>query len=203
MRRFPQQDRSSDQHTAYSVAAWHRRADVNGSVSQFVHPALDPQERKWAGTITVLGVGMLWSFRRQGMRRNLGDDGRRLKGPQIITVKEFNRWSRAVGIGFSTTTRGEMVCILRSFESSHMMIMGDSGTGKSALQRQLLMQIRERREKAIVYDPALEYAPQFYRPERGDVILNPLGVRCPYWSPSDEVVHEAEALTLATSSSAV
>jgi hypothetical protein len=166
------------------------------SVTEFTWPA-------WAGTITVLGVGMLWSFRRQGMRCNLGDDGRRLKGPQIITVKEFNRWSRADGIGFSTTTRGEMVCILRSFESSHMMIMGDSGTGKSALQRQLLMQIRERTETAIVYDPALEYTPQFYRPERGDVILNPLGVRCPYWSPSDEVVHEAEALTLATSSSAV
>jgi hypothetical protein len=31
------------------------------------------------------------------------------------------------------------------------------------------------------------------------LILNPLDARCPYWSPSDEVVHEAEALTLATS----
>jgi len=77
--------------------------------------------------------------------------------------------------------------------------MGDSGTGKSTLQRQLLMQIMERGETAIVYDPALEYVPQFYRPERGDLVLNPLDVRCPYWSPSNEVVHEAEALTLATS----
>ena len=162
------------------------------SVTEFTWPA-------WAGTISVLGVGMVWSFRRQRMRRNVDEDGRRIKGPQIITVKEFNRWSRADGIGFSTTTRGEMVCIPRSFESSHIMIMGDSGTGKSALQRQLLMQIMERRETAIVYDPALEYTPQFYCPERGDVILNPLDVRCPYWSPSDEVVHEAEALTLATS----
>jgi len=162
------------------------------SVTEFAWPA-------WAGTISVLGIGMVWSFRRQRMRRNLGEDGRRLKGPQMITVKEFNRWSRADGIGFSTRTRGEVVCIPRSFESSHIMIMGDSGTGKSALQRQLLMQIMERRETAIVYDPALEYTPQFYRPERGDVILNPLDVRCPYWSPSDEVVHEAEALTLATS----
>jgi hypothetical protein len=52
---------------------------------------------------------------------------------------------------------------------------------------------------AIVYDPALEYTPQFFNPVRGDLILNPLDVRCPYWSPSDEVMHEAEALTLATS----
>ena len=80
-----------------------------------------------------------------------------------------------------------------------MMIMGDTGTGKSALMRQVLMQIAERGETAIVYDPALEYTPQFYQPARGDLILNPLDARCPYWSPSDEVLHEAEALTLATS----
>ncbi len=103
------------------------------------------------------------------------------------------------GIGFMTANRGEMLRIPRSFESSHMMIIGDSGTGKSVLQRQVLMQVAERDETAVVYDPALEYTPQFYRPERGDLILNPLDVRCPYWSPSHEVVHEAEALTLATS----
>ena len=79
------------------------------------------------------------------------------------------------------------------------MIMGDTGTGKSALMRQVLMQIAERDETAIVYDPALEYTPQFYKPARGDLILNPLDARCPYWSPCDEVMHEAEALTLATS----
>jgi len=50
-----------------------------------------------------------------------------------------------------------------------------------------------------VYDPALEYTPQFYTPERGDVILNPIDARSPYWSPGDELRHEAEALTLATS----
>ena len=41
--------------------------------------------------------------------------------------------------------------------------------------------------------------PQFYTPERGDVILNPLDARSPYWSPGDEWRHEAETLTLATS----
>ena len=127
------------------------------------------------------------------------EHGRRLKGPQMVTVKEFNRWSRADGIGFVTTERKQMLSIPRAFESSHLMIMGDSGTGKSALLRQVLMQIAERGETAIVYDPALEYTPQFYQPSRGDLILNPLDARCPYWSPSAEVMHEAEALTLATS----
>ena len=45
----------------------------------------------------------------------------------------------------------------------------------------------------------MEYLPQFYNPQRGDVILNPVDERCPFWSPGDEVPHEAEALTLAAS----
>ena len=45
----------------------------------------------------------------------------------------------------------------------------------------------------------MEYLPQFYNESRGDVVLNPLDARCPFWSPGDEVPHEAEALTLAAS----
>ena len=67
------------------------------------------------------------------------------------------------------------------------------------LIRQILLQVAARNETAIVYDPALEYTPEFYKPERGDLILNPLDDRTPYWNPSGEVSHEAEALTLAAS----
>ena len=81
----------------------------------------------------------------------------------------------------------------------HFLIVGDSGTGKSAAIRQVLSQIWERGETAIVYDPALEYLPQFYSESRGDVVLNPLDARCPFWTPGDEVPHEAEALTVAAS----
>ncbi len=77
--------------------------------------------------------------------------------------------------------------------------MGDSGSGKSSLIRQVLAQIAERGETAVVYDPALEYIGQFYSPQRGDVILNPLDQRMPYWSPCDEVTRPSEALTLAAS----
>ena len=77
--------------------------------------------------------------------------------------------------------------------------MGDSGSGKSSLIRQVLAQIADRGETAVVYDPALEYIGQFYSPKRGDVILNPLDQRMPFWSPSDEVTRSSEALTLAAS----
>lgn len=153
----------------------------------------------WIGALGIFVLGLVLAIPRDRARLHMLEHGRRLKGPQMVTVKEFNRWSGGNGIGFVTTTRKQMLAIPRGFESSHMMIMGDSGTGKSALLRQVLMQIAERGETAIVYDPALEYTPQFYQPSRGDLVLNPLDARCPYWSPSDEVLHEAEALTLATS----
>jgi len=153
----------------------------------------------WFGALGVFVLGFGLSIPRDRARRHMQEDGRRLKGPQMVTVKEFNQWSGANGICFLTTKGRQTLSIPRSLESSHMMMMGDSGSGKSILQRRVLMQIAERGETAVVYDPALEHTPQFFHPERGDLILNPLDERCPYWSPCDEVIHEAEALTLAMS----
>ncbi|MGH9350749.1 MAG: type IV secretion system DNA-binding domain-containing protein, partial [Terriglobia bacterium] len=51
----------------------------------------------------------------------------------------------------------------------------------------------------MFYDPAREYLPQFLNPDRGDVILNPLDARMPYWAPADELLHHAEADMLAKS----
>jgi type IV secretory pathway TraG/TraD family ATPase VirD4 len=152
-----------------------------------------------AGLMVAIPKDVQWSRSRR--------HGRRLKGPELISVRQFNRRARADGIAFAQMPRlpakllgiRAALGIPRRIESSHLLIMGDSGTGKSALIRQLLRQLEDRGDTAIVYDPALEYTPQFYTPERGDVILNPIDARSPYWSPGDELRHEAEALTLATS----
>ncbi len=152
-----------------------------------------------AGLLVTIPKDVQWSRSRR--------HGRRLKGPELVSVRQFNRRMRADGIGFVQIPRlpakllgvQPALAIPRTIESSHLLVMGDSGTGKSALIRQLLRQLEDRGDTAIVYDPALEYTPQFYTPERGDMILNPIDARSPYWSPGDELRHEAEALTLATS----
>ena len=46
----------------------------------------------------------------------------------------------------------------------------------------------------MVLDPECEYVPEFYRPARGDLILNPLDARCPTWSPWWEVKPGSEAM---------
>jgi hypothetical protein len=44
-RGFAREGRTSDQHDAYSVAAWMRRADLDGSLASFFDPYLSPPER--------------------------------------------------------------------------------------------------------------------------------------------------------------
>jgi hypothetical protein len=152
-------------------------------------------------------------------RRMLYKHGRRLRGPELVTTAELNEKlgkSKLLtthlpdGVSFINEEQtwtdklfrknlSRWARVPRDREAMHFLIVGDSGTGKSAAIRQILAQVWERNEAAIVYDPAMEYLPQFYNEARGDVILNPMDARCPFWSPGDEVPHEAEALTLAAS----
>lgn len=45
---LPREDRNQDQQDAYSVAAWLRQADLDGSISEFLTPSLTPTERTLA-----------------------------------------------------------------------------------------------------------------------------------------------------------
>ncbi|MGI4755882.1 MAG: type IV secretion system DNA-binding domain-containing protein, partial [Janthinobacterium lividum] len=59
--------------------------------------------------------------------------------------------------------------------------------------------VAERGDSAVVYDPATEYIQKFFDAERGDVVLNPLDARCPYWGPAQEIESNAEADAVAAS----
>jgi Type IV secretion-system coupling protein DNA-binding domain len=164
-------------------------------------------------------AALLMAVPKDRARRMIWKHGRRLRGPELVSTADFNTKlgrSKAIrvhlpdGIAFVNEeaswwdklmrkSLSRWVRIPRDREAMHFLIVGDSGTGKSATIRQLLAQIADRGEAAIVYDPAMEYLPQFYNEQRGDVVLNPLDARCPFWTPGDEVPHEAEALTLAVS----
>jgi hypothetical protein len=125
--------------------------------------------------------------------------GRLLKGPVLVSPRGFNQAIKGDGVGFQTTESKDLMRIPQRSEGQHIEIMGDTGTGKSRLVMQLLLQIKERGHSAIVYDPACEFVQRFYDPNRGDIILNPLDARCPYWGPSEELRRRAEAKAIAAS----
>lgn len=159
------------------------------------------------GAALVLILGLCVAIPADDKRARLLKSGRVIEGPLLVSGSEFNRSHPADGVGFVNYDRGltekllgtgKRVHIPRAEESSHMLLLGDTGTGKSAVIRHLLDQIEERGEAAIIYDAKPEYVTQYYRPERGDVILNPLDARMPYWNLGAEIENEAEAFALAT-----
>lgn len=90
--------------------------------------------------------------------------------------------------------------IRKSDETVHVLIAGDSGTGKSALQHTFLQQIGDRSEdRSIVYDPSLEFWEHHGCSSREDLLLHPLEDSCPYWNIIDEIRNPLDAAALAKS----
>jgi hypothetical protein len=150
------------------------------------------------GTVTLFGLLML-STRKDVERFKQMKYGRLLKGPVLVLPKGFNQAVKGDGVGFKTLESKELMRIPQRAEGQHIELMGDTGAGKTRLIFQLLLQIKERGHSAIVYDPACEFVQRFYDKNRGDIILNPLDARCPYWGPSEELRRRAEAKAIAAS----
>jgi type IV conjugative transfer system coupling protein TraD len=69
-----------------------------------------------------------------------------------------------------------------SGEQSHTMLLGATGAGKTSIIKNLIDQLHKRNQKAIIVDVKGDFIKYFYRPLRGDIILNPLDVRGKNWS---------------------
>jgi hypothetical protein len=127
--------------------------------------------------------------------QEFGTEAAHVRGLRLVSARRLDRQLGGTGIAIAG------VRIPRSREPEHFLIAGATGTGKSVAIRAILRQAERRRETAVVVDPDREFTPEFFRPERGDVILNPLDTRCPAWKPWDELEaarFEVDAEMLAT-----
>ena len=144
-------------------------------------------------------IQLPFSITKDVRRRKQLRYGRRLKGPELMTPSQFNHAVQGDGIGIKTDGMKPMIRIPKRAEAQHIQIIGDTGAGKTMIMLQILRQIKHRGDSAIVYDPAREFVKRFYDPKNGDVILNPLDKRCPYWGPAEELRRRSEAKALAVS----
>src|SRR5205085_1220392 len=114
--------------------------------------------------------------------------GRRLRGPECVAARPFSRrslwatsrtvgsflaaWWRADGVSFPLSDGGR-ITLPRALESHHLLITGDTGTGKSQLIEHVLDAVQRRGERAVVVDTKRRFAERYFSRDRGDVILNP------------------------------
>jgi hypothetical protein len=180
----------------YSAKAVHR------FLSQYVYagaglwPLFSMQV--YFGAAAIL-LGLPFALPKDYRRRKELRYGRRLKGPYLVNAKQFNAAIQGDGIGIQTEEIPALLRIPARAENQHILAIGDTGSGKTSVIRQLAFRVQERGECAVIYDPAGEFIRQFYNEVRGDIVLNPQDARMPYWNPADEVDDEPEALTLAES----
>jgi Type IV secretion-system coupling protein DNA-binding domain len=139
----------------------------------------------WGAVITALIVGacLLIIFPPRA-----GDSDEYVRGTDVIPSRRLRQDLRGDGVELGG------ISIPRMLESQHFLLVGAPGSGKSTAIRRMLRQIEARGESAVVLDPECEYLPEFFRPERGDLILNPLDTRCPAWTPWSELRPGSEAM---------
>jgi hypothetical protein len=114
-----------------------------------------------------------------------------IAGTQIVTERQLRRLTKAATLDQSI--RIATVGIPEWLECRHFAFLGTTGAGKTTVLRQMLDMVEARGEPALVYDTSGEFIAHYYRPERGDIILNPFDARSAYWSPFSEIAHPADA----------
>jgi len=124
-------------------------------------------------------------------RRERALRDRVIDGTRVTSEKELVKLTRAEA-GSHPLAIGP-VPFPRRLETRHMAMVGTTGSGKTTVLRQMLDGIAARGEAALVYDTSGEFIAHYFRPECGDIILNPFDARCVYWSPFAEIAHPADA----------
>jgi len=88
--------------------------------------------------------------------------------------------------------------IVKNSERQHILITGTTGTGKTNMLNELLPQIRNKQEKAIIVDMTGSYVDRFYDPSNGDIILNPFDSRTSNWLPWNDIIETEDFDDLAS-----
>jgi type IV conjugative transfer system coupling protein TraD len=79
--------------------------------------------------------------------------------------------------------------LLKNKETSHILLTGTTGAGKTNAFHTLLPQIRKRGNRALVVDLTGDFVNRYYR-EGHDILLNPFDGRTALWSPWGECLEE-------------
>ena len=126
--------------------------------------------------ISIVGVAfMSWFWVKMGRKKRATNV---LSGFECVLPKVLRK--KVLKFGASPYTIAT-IPIPKDAEFQHMMVTGTTGAGKSNMIHQLLRQIRDQGDQAIVVDTTGGIFTRFYD-ERNDLYLNPLDMRSAKWN---------------------
>lgn len=176
---------------AFFVTKWKRKRRMLGLLFLTFVSAVVSVESNFVVSMLLAGLNLwlVWRLllRRPKDRNPTEDDagGKLVRGTKIYDYRD----SKMQKASKTVITIGG-VEIPREAEPSHFLWAGGPGTGKSVGISAMLEVIRNRNERAIVYDPTGEFLSQFYR--EGDIVLNPLDARSAPWTPWSDASSQAD-----------
>lgn len=86
-----------------------------------------------------------------------------------------------------------------NLENRVSLVLGRPGVGKTQLIFQMLDGIIKREDSCIIYDAKGDFTENFYNPEAGDIILNPLDQRSVGWCLFNEIKTKLDIEAVAAS----
>lgn len=106
-------------------------------------------------------------------------------GNRIVEPKELKKLIK----GELSPIHIRGINLRKNSETQHFIISGTTGAGKTTSLSELLPQIRELKQRAVVVDTTGEFVASYYREGR-DILINPFDDRTVGWSPfMDCVTH--------------
>jgi type IV secretory pathway TraG/TraD family ATPase VirD4 len=115
-----------------------------------------------------------------------------VRGAKLLSHRDFKNQINEI----SSLPIGWDLKLPISAEIKHMLILGKTGSGKTNTLNQMLVEVRRRKKKALVYDVKGDYLAKFYNPET-DLIFNPVDMRCVGWNIFNEVESVMDLVVIA------
>lgn len=142
-----------------------------------------------AGAFVVLVAVLIRVFTSKG-RDQVMDE--KLRGNELVDKKVLIKLLKDLAKKVKDYKPGKIVIdgikIPSSFEPQGFAVFGAPGSGKTQLYGEFFEKIRADKRRAIVNDRSGTLLEKFYQP--GDIILNPIDVRCAPWSLFNECHHK-------------
>jgi type IV secretory pathway TraG/TraD family ATPase VirD4 len=132
----------------------------------------------WGGAL-VAGIFflifLLWSKFGSGLK-----DEKKKEGSGVVLTAEQVR-SKLKSLGQCSDFYIGKMPLVKDMETRHFLVTGATGSGKTNLIHNLLPQVEQKKQPAIVIDQTGEMIAKYYNKERGDIIFNPFDDRSKAW----------------------